>query len=62
MAGVWCFRRNDTLGALAFCSYGAWWIGLVTFGLLFTSPRSSQVRSCELQYLPWRGGCSAYAK
>lgn len=45
MAGIWCFRRNDTLGAFAFCTYGAWWIGLVTFGLLFASSQSSQVRS-----------------
>lgn len=42
MAGIWCFKRNDTLGALAFCTYGAWWIGLVTFGLLFTTSGRSQ--------------------
>lgn len=34
IAGIWEFRRNNTFGATAFCSYGGFWIAfalLVTF-------------------------------
>jgi succinate-acetate transporter protein len=30
MAGMWEFRRNNTFGATAFSSYGAFWLGLGT--------------------------------
>lgn len=32
MAGMWEFKRNNTFGATAFSSYGAFWMGL---GILF---------------------------
>src|SRR5579864_9452551 len=32
MAGMWEFRRNNTFGATAFSSYGAFWMGV---GILF---------------------------
>src|SRR5579875_132887 len=37
MAGMWEFRRNNTFGATAFTSYGAFWMGfaiLITFSTL----------------------------
>ena len=36
IAGIWEFRTGNTFGAVAFCSYGAFWISfyfLVTVGL-----------------------------
>lgn len=33
IAGIWEFRRNNTFGATAFCSYGGFW---VAFALLVT--------------------------
>jgi succinate-acetate transporter protein len=34
MAGMWEFRNRNTFGAVAFTSYGAFWLGLATFVLL----------------------------
>src|SRR5512133_2147807 len=28
LAGLWEFRAGNTFGALAFCSYGAFWLGI----------------------------------
>ena len=36
IAGIWEFRTGNTFGAVAFCSYGAFWISFyffVTVGL-----------------------------
>ncbi|MDQ6774368.1 MAG: acetate uptake transporter [Candidatus Dormibacteraeota bacterium] len=34
MAGMWEFKKNNTFGATAFSTYGAFWLGLATFILL----------------------------
>jgi hypothetical protein len=34
LAGMWEFRNRNTFGALAFSSYGAFWIGLFFYGTI----------------------------
>ncbi|MGZ4618468.1 MAG: acetate uptake transporter [Frankiaceae bacterium] len=31
LAGMWEFRKDNTFGALAFTSYGAFWLGVATY-------------------------------
>jgi succinate-acetate transporter protein len=33
-AGMWEFRKDNTFGATAFCSYGAFWMGLALWHIL----------------------------
>jgi Predicted membrane protein len=37
LAGMWEFRTGNTFGALAFCSFGAFWISLFIFEVFFAS-------------------------
>jgi hypothetical protein len=37
LAGIWEFRKNNTFGALAFCSYGAFWLSFAAF-VKFVAP------------------------
>lgn len=37
LAGMWEFRRGNTFGAVAFSSYGAFWIGLFAYGIFVKS-------------------------
>lgn len=39
VAGLWCMPRKETLGALAFTTYGAWWISIATAVLFFGNNR-----------------------
>ncbi|MBK5211940.1 MAG: acetate uptake transporter [Coriobacteriia bacterium] len=36
LAGMWEFKKNNTFGAVAFTSYGAFWMGLATLVILET--------------------------
>jgi succinate-acetate transporter protein len=36
LAGMWEFKKNNTFGAVAFSSYGAFWLGLGTMAILKT--------------------------
>ena len=31
LAGMWEFRKDNTFGALAFTSYGAFWLGVAAY-------------------------------
>ena len=35
LAGIWEFRTGNTFGAVAFCSYGAFWLSYVLFVWFF---------------------------
>ena len=37
LAGMWEFRRNNTFGAVAFSSYGGFWIGLFLYQVFVKS-------------------------
>jgi succinate-acetate transporter protein len=37
LAGMWEFRTGNTFGALAFCSFGAFWLSLFVFEVFFAS-------------------------
>src|SRR5215467_5720214 len=37
LAGMWEFRRNNTFGAVAFASYGGFWIGLFLYQVFVKS-------------------------
>ncbi|HEU0237893.1 MAG TPA: acetate uptake transporter [Micromonosporaceae bacterium] len=37
LAGMWEFRRNNTFGAVAFSSYGGFWIGLFLYSVFVHS-------------------------
>ena len=37
LAGMWEFRKNNTFGATAFCSYGAFWLAFAAY-VQFTEP------------------------
>ena len=37
LAGMWEFRRGNDFGAIAFSSYGAFWIGLFAYGIFVKS-------------------------
>jgi len=51
LAGMWEFRTGNTFGAVAFCSYGAFWI---SFGRLRCStPRAS----AATWVMPWACTC-----
>lgn len=34
VAGIWEFRRDNTFGATAFCSYGAFWMALASMQIM----------------------------
>jgi succinate-acetate transporter protein len=36
LAGMWEFKKNNTFGAVAFTTYGAFWMGLATLVILET--------------------------
>ena len=46
LAGMWEFRKNNTFGALAFSSYGAFWIALAWY-LRYVAPGLPAVRAHE---------------
>jgi uncharacterized protein len=46
LAGMWEFRKNNTFGALAFSSYGAFWIAFAWY-LRYVSPGLPAVRAHE---------------
>ncbi len=46
LAGMWEFRKNNTFGALAFASYGAFWIALAWF-LRYVLPGLPAARAHE---------------
>lgn len=50
MAGMWEFRRNNTFGATAFSSYGAFWMGL---GILEVIDHFSKVPMIGADGLTW---------
>ena len=55
LAGMWEFRKNNTFGALAFSSYGAFWITFAWY-LRYIAPGLPVVRSHEatgLLLLAW---------
>ena len=37
LAGMWEFKKQNTFGATAFSSYGAFWMGLALWGILFST-------------------------
>jgi len=37
LAGIWEFRKNNTFGALAFCSFGAFWLSFAAY-VKFVAP------------------------
>ena len=37
LAGMWEFRTGNTFGALAFCSFGGFWLSLFVFEVFFAS-------------------------
>jgi succinate-acetate transporter protein len=41
MAGMWEFRRNNTFGATAFTSYGAFWMGYAIIIILDTAAKTN---------------------
>jgi uncharacterized protein len=56
LAGMWEFRRGDTFGAVAFTSYGAFWISfffLVTFDAKLIVPASSAGAAIGLYLWAW---------
>jgi succinate-acetate transporter protein len=46
LAGMWEFRKNNTFGALAFSSYGAFWIALAWY-LRYVLPGLPEARAHE---------------
>jgi uncharacterized protein len=46
LAGMWEFRKNNTFGALAFSSYGAFWIALAWY-LRYVAPGLPAARAHE---------------
>jgi uncharacterized protein len=46
LAGMWEFRKNNTFGALAFSSYGAFWIALAWY-LRYIAPALPAAREHE---------------
>src|SRR6202000_7989 len=47
IAGIWEFRTGNTFGAVAFCSYGAFWISFWAFVTLFAAA------ACALFDISW---------
>jgi succinate-acetate transporter protein len=50
LAGMWEFRKGNTFGALAFSSYGAFWI---SFWVLLTFSKDATSHSIGLYLLGW---------
>jgi uncharacterized protein len=50
LAGMWEFRKGNTFGALAFSSYGAFWI---SFWVLLTFSKDATEHSVGLYLLGW---------
>lgn len=57
LAGMWEFRTGNTFGAVAFSSYGAFWISF--FVLLHTASAVSNPHAVALYLFAW-GGFTAY--
>ena len=55
LAGMWEFRNNNTFGATAFTSYGAFWLSLWAFDQFFADsiPKSSLGDSVGLYLVAW---------
>jgi succinate-acetate transporter protein len=57
LAGMWEFRTGNTFGAVAFSSYGAFWISF--YVLLHTSTATSDPHAVALYLFAW-GGFTGY--
>src|SRR5881392_1560078 len=57
LAGMWEFRTGNTFGAVAFTSYGAFWISF--YVLLHTSTAVSSPHQVALYLFAW-GGFTGY--
>jgi succinate-acetate transporter protein len=55
LAGIWEFRKNNTFGALAFCSYGAFWLSFAAYVKFVapTLPAASAHEATGLFLLSW---------
>src|SRR4051812_7339022 len=55
LAGMWEFRNNNTFGATAFTSYGAFWISFFAFNQFFADkvPASSLRDALGLYLIGW---------
>jgi uncharacterized protein len=51
-AGMWEFARKNTFGALAFTSYGAFWVGFYAI-VKFNLPGASSTNAVALYLLAW---------
>ncbi|MGH9066082.1 MAG: acetate uptake transporter, partial [Acidimicrobiales bacterium] len=55
LAGMWEFRKNNTFGALAFSSYGAFWISFGLYAVMFLPglPAASAAQATGLFLTVW---------
>jgi len=55
LAGMWEFRNNNTFGATAFTSYGAFWLSLWAFNEFFASgiPKADMGAAVGLYLVAW---------
>jgi len=55
LAGIWEFRKNNTFGALAFCSYGSFWLSFAAYVKFVapTLPAASAHEATGLFLLAW---------
>jgi succinate-acetate transporter protein len=54
-AGLWEFRKNNTFGALAFCSYGAFWLSFAAYAKFVAGglPAATEHEAAGLFLLAW---------
>ena len=58
VAGIWEFRTGNTFGAVAFCSYGAFWISFWAFVTFFAADVPAEHLGATIGLFESRGGSS----
>ena len=53
LAGMWEFKKQNTFGATAFSSYGAFWMGLAIWGFLYAADLGTMLKGFQMALSLW---------